>query len=224
MRSIRLYHYAVFLRTSRGTVRRNVGITRRDVALAGSTARDAVQRHLRGQHIVILDVVPLRTREGKGERVIRPRARRPTTVRKVKFVLSRRPRARVSAILTKKGVRAYTPRADRESRAHEPVSARVSSALPKRPAPACSNKTCQRRGRCGHRRPLGVELHCHEAIIKVGSSEMVMRAFAVDERSARKAMRAELERMGLRHKRITNLAVNHAPDPLRARDGRLIAR
>ena len=54
----------------------------------------------------------------------------------------------------------------------------------------------------------------------------MLRCFCQDGnvRQARKLMRAQLEVMGLRHKRIAKLVKVYAPDPLRASDGRLIRR
>ena len=148
MRVIRLYHYAVFLRTKSGTVRKNTAIPCRDIKAAGRRAQDAVQRHLRnGERPPVLDVVPLRVRESKAApRTIKPHSRRPTTVRKVKFVLARKPRARVSAILTKKGVRAYTPRG------------RDSSWEPSKPPPA--RERAKSRIRASARRPSGATARC----------------------------------------------------------------
>lgn len=220
---MKLHHYAVFLRTSSGTVRRNIGMPKQSSRAAGVAARDAVQRHLRGQVVQILDVVPLRTRRGKGERTLKPRSRNPTKVTKVQFVLSRRPKARVSAILTKKGVRAYEPRVSKGTVAHVSATDRLLDIPKKRPPEACTNKTCIARGHCGHKRPQGVEWACHETIIKVGRGEMVLRVFAASESVARKAMRTQLKDMGLGHKRITRIAKLHAPDPIRAHDGRRIA-
>jgi len=212
---VKLYHYAVFLRTSRGTVRKDVGLTKRSVSAASRKAQLDVQRHLR-ELVTVSDCVPLKEKQSKAEPVIlKARSRRPITVTKSKFTLSRRPKARVSAILTKRGVRAYTPQ-NLDERGVTYSAANDSAKLSEKAVRSylgCENKVCLKRGRCGHKRPPGVENVCHEARVAVGTGLMIIRAFATDEATARRIMRKQLVTLGLGHKRLTKIEKVYAPNP-----------
>ena len=211
----RLYHYAVFLRCSTGTVRRNVAVSKRSIKLASKTASDAVARHLREQ-VTVLDAVPLRERKGKATRVLKSRSRRPVTVNHVSYVLARRPKARQSVVLTRRGTKPYASATPAWDEPHVPASAKVSESRgTKRDEHACANSRCIKRGHCGHKRNVGVDLLTWETKIKVGTATLVLRCLAQDADTARRLLRETLSAKGLGHKRITRLYTNIAAAPER---------
>lgn len=99
---MKVHHYDVYLRTSRGTLRRRVGITERNVKRAANTALADVQRILKRERLEVIDCVPLQMIVGSDAKVIK-RGRRPVVSRSVEFKRTRRPKARESVRLTPKG-------------------------------------------------------------------------------------------------------------------------
>jgi hypothetical protein len=199
----KMHHYAVFLRTKRGTVRRNVALQTRSVAEAKRVAVNAVQRHLRGETVTVLDCVPMREKRGKAETT--GRRKRAVTTTKTQWVLTRRPKARQSLVLTPRGVAPYEPERRPSyvvGRASEKVSERVTPT-----ASCCSREACIKRGSCAHvKRPPNVERVTYTGEFKWQGKRVVMHTISESLEQARAQMRADLRRRGMKGARIRNIA------------------
>lgn len=192
----RLAAYDVYLRTSAGTVKRTVHLNERSVTKAGLIARSAIMRVVR-EDVQILDVVPLKRIEGKTTN-----GRRVTTT-KVRYVQTRRAKARPSARLSRKG-KPLTITREETVTPHVPVTERLRNVKVKLGPFACTNDSCLARGSCSHVKRTKERFQYRGEVNWKGSRSTVL-VVAEDAEQARATIRANLRKRHLVGARITKL-------------------
>lgn len=207
-------HYDVYLRTSRGTLRKRVATSKRSTGEAKLRAVADVQRVLK-EPVEVLDCVPLKVVAKKAAPVVSGSRRRPVTTTKVEFKRTRRPKARESVRITPRGKLAPL---HFERELVTDARAKVPSEKPlKRDAQACTNPNCIKRGHCGHKRKPGEERR--EWIIKtnrtrpvvsygqvIGTERLTISAIAESEDAARKLARKGLHDAGIKGARFVSVS------------------